>query len=190
MAVTISNSPVHSDCKISYPYGVTDSGYKCGWHTGVDLVPYGTTENNPWLYPTFDGEVVVVHTNPNNALGIYILIKDTQNRYWRYCHLMTGTVQVTTGQQVTTANPLARMDSTGNVSGRHLHLECSTTQNWQCSTFVNPCTILGIPNIDDTVIHYDGTVPPIPPEPPTPTGDTRKSKFPWAIYSRKLRQKY
>ena len=103
---------------------------------------------------------------------------------------MTGTVQVTTGQQVTTANPLARMDSTGNVTGRHLHLECSTTQSWQCSTFLNPCTILGIPNIDDTVIHYDGTVPPIPPEPPTPTGETKKSKFPWAIYSRKLRQKY
>lgn len=51
MAVTISNSPVHSDAIISYPYGVTDSGYSCGWHTGVDIIPYGDTENNPWLYP-------------------------------------------------------------------------------------------------------------------------------------------
>lgn len=51
MAVTISNSPVHSDIIITYPYGVTDSGYSCGWHTGVDFAPYGSTENNPWLYP-------------------------------------------------------------------------------------------------------------------------------------------
>ena len=181
MAVTISNSPVHSDAIISYPYGVIDSSYAgCGWHTGVDIIPYGIT------YPVFDGEIVVVNTNANNALGIYILIKDTQNRYWRYCHLMTGTVQVVVGQQVTTATQLARMDSTGNVTGRHLHLECSTTQSWQCSTFLNPCTILGIPNVDDTVIHYDGS---IPPEPPTPTGETKKKKFPWVIYANKFRKR-
>ena len=122
MAVTISNSPVHSDAIISYPYGVIDSSYAgCGWHTGVDIVPYGSTENNPWLYPVFDGEIVVVNTNANNALGIYILIKDTQNRYWRYCHLMTGTVSVSVGQQVTTGTALARMDSTGNDLRNHQH---------------------------------------------------------------------
>ena len=49
--VTINNSPVHSDSIITYPYGVADSGYSCGWHTGVDIAPYGTTENNPVLYP-------------------------------------------------------------------------------------------------------------------------------------------
>lgn len=49
--VTINNSPVHSDAIITYPYGVADSGYSCGWHTGVDFAPYGTTENNPILYP-------------------------------------------------------------------------------------------------------------------------------------------
>lgn len=190
MAVTISNSPVHSDAIISYPYGVTNSGYSCGWHTGVDIIPYGSTENNPWLYPVFDGEIVVVNTNANNALGIYILIKDTQNRYWRYCHLMTGTVQVSVGQQVTTGTALARMDSTGNVTGRHLHLECSTTQSWQCSTFLNPCTILGIPNVDNTVIHYDGSIPPTPPEPPTPTTETTKTKFPWVLYANKFRKRH
>ncbi len=84
MAVTISNSPVHSDSMISYPYGVTDSGYSCGWHTGVDIVPSGSTENNPWLYPVFDGEIVVVNTNANNALGIYILIKAFNKILYNY----------------------------------------------------------------------------------------------------------
>lgn len=26
--------------------GVSDSGYSCGYHTGVDFAPYGDTENN------------------------------------------------------------------------------------------------------------------------------------------------
>lgn len=48
----------------------------------------------------------------------------------------------------------------GNVTGRHLHLECSTTASWQCDTFINPCTNLGIPNEDDLVLEWGGTPPP------------------------------
>lgn len=76
----------------------------------------------------------------------------------------------------------------GNVTGRHLHLECSTTQSWQCSTFLNPCDILGIPNVDNTIIHYDGSVTPPDPEPPTPV-NYNKTKFKWVLYSKKLRNK-
>ena len=80
----------------------------------------------------------------------------------------------------------------GNVTGRHLHLECSSTQAWQCATFLNPCTILGIPNVDNTIIHYDGSVnppdPPEPPEPPTPV-NYKKTKFKWVLYSEKLRKR-
>lgn len=45
--VTILNSPVHSDCIITYPYGVVDYSYTCDFHTGLDFAPYGTTERNP-----------------------------------------------------------------------------------------------------------------------------------------------
>lgn len=69
------------------------------------------------------------------------------------------------------------MGATGNVSGRHLHLECSTTQAWQYSTFVNPSTVLGIANVRGTIIHYDGTTPPVPPTPPTPTFSKSSSKW-------------
>lgn len=184
MAIIESNNlPVHAECMISYPYGVLDSGYSCGWHTGVDFVPHGSTENNPYVYPVTAGEVVQVHLDPNNALGIYILLYDGVH-YWRYCHLMTGTVNVAVGQQVTKSTPLARMDSTGNVTGRHLHLECSTTQAWQCDTFVNPCTIMGIPNEDDQVFDW------IPePEPPPPPSSIKKNKFKWVLYARRLREK-
>lgn len=189
MAVTISNSPVHSDCIITYPYGVTDSGYTCGWHTGVDFAPYGDTENNPWLYPVKEGRVVYINTTTTPALGVQCQILDNDGHYWRYCHMVAGSLQVAVGDRVTLGTQIGRMGATGNVTGRHLHLECSTTQSWQCSTFVNPCTILGIPNVDNTVVHYDGSIPPTPPEPPTPTGETQKRKFPWVIYANKFRKR-
>lgn len=100
--------------------------------------------------------------------------------------MVAGSLQVSIGQEVDLNTPIGRMGATGNVTGRHLHLECSTTQSWQCSTFLNPCDILGIPNVDGTIIHYDGSI--IPPS-PEPTPDENKKKFPWVLYSRKLRQK-
>lgn len=70
MSVTISNSPVHSEIMISYPYGEIDAGYSCGWHTGVDFVPHGTTENNPVLYPVESGTVVYINNTTNVALRL------------------------------------------------------------------------------------------------------------------------
>ena len=99
--------------------------------------------------------------------------------------MVEGSLQVKVGDKVNLNSPIGRMGATGNVTGRHLHLECSTTQAWQCSTFVNPCDLLKIPNIDNTIIHYDGTIPPEP-EPPIPT-TVKKSKFKWVLYARKLR---
>lgn len=183
--VTISNSPVHSDIIITYPYGVVDSGYSCGWHTGCDFAPYGTTENNPLLYPVFEGRVVYINNDTSEKLGVQAQILDNQGYYWRYCHMVAGSLQVKVGDIVNLNTVIGRMGATGNVTGRHLHLECSTSQPWQCSTFVNPCDLLKIPNIDNTIIHYDGTIPPEPPE-PEPT-EVKKSKFKWVLYARKLR---
>lgn len=186
--VTIKNSPVHSDIIITYPYGVADSGYSCGWHTGVDFAPYGTTENNPIMYPVKDGKVVYVNLTTTPALGVQVQILDNEGHYWRYCHMVEGSVTVSVGDIVTTQTPLGRMGATGNVTGRHLHLECSTTQSWQCSTFLNPCDILGIPNVDNTIIKYDGSIePPDPPDPPEPTRKIKK--FKWVLYAKKLRNK-
>lgn len=86
--VTINNSPVHSEAIITYPYGVADSGYSCGYHTGLDFAPYGETEANPMLYSVVSGEVVYIETDPNNTLGIYVLILSNDNEYWRYCHMV------------------------------------------------------------------------------------------------------
>ena len=187
--VTIDNSPVHSDAIITYPYGVADSGYQCGYHTGVDIAEYGSTPDNPWLYPVKEGTVVYVNRTTNVSLGVQCQIRDNDGRYWRYCHMVAGSLQVSVGDKVTYGTKIGRMGATGNVTGVHLHLEYSSTRSWSCSSFLNPCTALGIPNVDNTVIKYSGTSPEPPePEPPTPV-EQKKNKFKWVLYSRKLRNR-
>lgn len=185
MSVTINNSPIHSTSIITYPYGIADSGYTCGWHTGLDFAPYGGTESNPILYSCVQGTVVQVNRTPSQALGNNVVIQDSNGKFWRYCHMVTGSVQVQVGEIVSTNSVIGRMGATGHVTGIHLHLEHSTTLAWQCSTFLNPATALGIPNVDNTVVYYDGTQPPEPPE-PTPH-DRKKKKFPWAVLINKIR---
>lgn len=75
------------------------------------------------------------------------------------------------------------MGNTGNSTGTHLHLEASTTQAWQCSSFVDPCQPLGFPNERGTLVKWDGT----PPQPPITT--IKRKKFPWALFTRKIRNR-
>lgn len=110
--VTISNSPVHSDIIITYPYGVVDSGYSCGWHTGCDFAPYGTTENNPLLYPVFEGKVVYINNDASQRLGVQAQILDNQGYYWRYCHMVAGSLQVNVGDIVNLNSVIGRMGAT------------------------------------------------------------------------------
>ena len=97
--------------------------------------------------------------------------------------MLTGSRRVNVGDNVTTNTIIGQMDSTGNVTGPHLHLECSTTLQWQCNTFVNPCERIGIPNEDDLIVYYNGS-----PTPPPPI-EIKKNKFNWVLQARKLRKK-
>lgn len=184
MSVTINNSPIHSPSIITYPYGISDPDYSCGFHTGLDFAPTDTTPANPMLYSVVSGEVVSVIPTSTGALGVQVLILSSDNEYWRYCHMVEGSLQVQQGDLVTTASPIGQMGATGNVTGIHLHLERSSTYAWQCNTFLNPATYLQIPNEIGTIVNYD----PTPPTPPTPT-EQIKTKFKWVLYANKLREK-
>lgn len=55
---------------------------------------------------------------------------------------------------------------------------------WNCATFTNPATVLEIPNVDNTIIHYNGV---IPPPPPPPSGNNNSKKWGWYMNMRKVR---
>lgn len=140
--VKLNNSPMHINCTIGQPYGTTSSGYSCGYHTGVDFPETGTNETNPDLYACCEGEVVYVYDTSQGttpSLGNQVQIKDDKTGYYfRYCHLLYGSISVQVGDRVTTKTKIGKMGNTGNSTGTHLHLECSTTQSWQCGNFLVP----------------------------------------------------
>lgn len=183
--VTINNSPIHSQSSLSAVFGETGPNW-ARFHTGIDFIPSGGTVPNPLIYSVCIGEVVEVNLIPSAKLGNNVVIKETATGlYWRYCHMVTGSVRVTQGEQVNTGTVIGKMGATGNVTGVHLHLECSTTKGWNYDTFVNPAVQLGIPNVRGTIVLYDGTTPPTPPTPPL----EKKKKFPWSVYAEKFRKR-
>lgn len=103
--VQTNRSPMHIDCTVGYPYGVQDSGYSCGYHTGCDFPASGTSESNPDLYSVVEnGEVVYIYdgaTGNTPALGNQVQIKDRNTgNFYRYCHLLYGSISVNVGDIV------------------------------------------------------------------------------------------
>jgi murein DD-endopeptidase MepM/ murein hydrolase activator NlpD len=180
--VTINNSPVHSDSILTAVYGETGSMW-ARFHTGTDFAPYGSTPANPDLYSVCDG--TVYSTSYDGTLGNQILIKDQNGNYWRYCHMKEPS-PLSAGDIVNINTKVGVMGATGNVSGIHLHLEYATSPVWNYDTFLNPSEELGIPNERGTIVHWDSTPPPPPPPPVT---EEEKKKFPWAVLTRKIREK-
>ena len=160
--VTINNSPVHSDSILTAVYGETGPNW-ARFHTGTDFAPYGSTPANPPLFSVCEG---VVHSVLyDGTLGNQIIIQDSNTgNYWRYCHMQARST-LNVGDNVNTSSQVGIMGATGNVTGIHLHLEYSTSPVWNYDNFLNPSTALGIPNERGTIVHYDGSAPPIPPTP-------------------------
>lgn len=141
--VTTKYSPIHIDCKVGQPYGEIDSSYSCGFHTGIDFPQSGVSVQNPDLYScSDDGEVTYVYkdsTGTTPSLGNQVQIYDKRTGlYFRYCHMLYGSISLKVGDKVTTSTIVGKMGNTGNSTGTHLHLEATTKQAWACSNFTNP----------------------------------------------------
>lgn len=101
--VTISNSPVHSDTILTGVYGQTGSSWQtCGFHTGTDFAPTGSTPSSgAQLFSVCNG--TVVQKRFENVLGNIVLIQDSATgNYWRYCHMLNES-PLAVGASVTTA---------------------------------------------------------------------------------------
>ena len=108
-------SPV-SGKVVTYPYGVKNSSYAAGYHTGED-----------YAAPTGSSAVAVRSgtirwSNDNGgAYGRWMGLDADNGRTYVYCHLSTRLVVA--GTKVAAGQTLAKTGATGNVTGPHLHFE-------------------------------------------------------------------
>lgn len=157
-------------------------------HRGLDIF---TTNPEP-VYSMLTGEVNDL--GYTSTAGNYIIICDnnpsssTYGYATRYLHL-ASLPSFSVGDPITVGQQVGIEGDTGEASGVHLHVEMQDISrfNWSWhasytkSDYLDPTAFMGIDNIRLTQWIYDGSPAPIP-------SSVHKSKFPWVLYSRKLRK--
>lgn len=109
--------------KITQKYGNNPSYYKqfgLAGHEGLDLIP---TDSNWTIYAPEGGVIVRDIDDPRlgGAYGNLVVVLNKQNnRAWWFAHNAENYVQI--GQEIKKGQILAKMGSTGNVTGAHVHL--------------------------------------------------------------------
>ena len=119
--------------RITSPFGYrTDpfSGAK-SFHSGLDIAG-GSGLGNVNIVAAKDGIVVEIKTGcPTNkgqsrcggGYGNYIVIQHSDGNYTRYAHLHPDTITVQDNESVEQGQVIAKMGSSGNSTGAHLHFE-------------------------------------------------------------------
>ena len=118
-----------------------------------------------------------------NGFGNYVSVQHDDGIRTIYGHLESINKDLVKGQRIEEGQILGIEGNTGFSTGTHLHLEATTKQAWACENFVNPLEPLGIPNVRGTIVKYSEE-----PTPP-PILTIKRKKFPWQIFTRKIRNR-
>lgn len=122
--------PFDQPFKMTCAFGVKGTAWKAGYHSGLDLVSKaagGTGEVRPVAAGT------VLRAAASAAYGNYVSVTHPDGYISLYAHL--ATVRVKEGDPVGRETVLGEEGDTGNVTGRHLHLEV------HAGAYVYPATI-------------------------------------------------
>lgn len=116
--------------QITQRWDAPNRRYASGEHNGVDIAaPHGTP-----IRATIGGRVVRYGTE--GGYGRRLVIKGDDGLFWAYNH--TSAALVRAGQRVSTRQVVARVGSTGKVTGPHLCLEAYPSAAMRYNTDVNP----------------------------------------------------
>lgn len=100
---------------IGQGYGVKNSDYSAGYHTGLDIsAPAGTP-----VYTPLDG--VVISAGYSGAYGNAVYVRHKDGTVGLYGHMQF--VSVRQGQRVRAGTKLGGVGTTGNSTANHLHWE-------------------------------------------------------------------
>lgn len=112
--------------------------YALGYHSGVDLVGL----DDKTVRAITPGSVYRIGYDPD-GWGNYVVIRQTDGYYAIYCHL--AAVKIAAAAKVMPGETIGIEGATGQVTGRHLHLEIRRQYNDRRSV-INPVDYLGIKN--------------------------------------------
>lgn len=101
---------------VTYPFGVKNSRYAAGYHTGDD---YATPTGSNAV--AVRGGTIRWSNDNGGAYGKWIGLDADNGRTYVYCHLSSRLVAA--GTRVTAGQVIAKTGATGNVTGPHLHFE-------------------------------------------------------------------
>lgn len=110
-----ADSPVPGKV-VTYAYGVKNSRYAAGYHTGEDYAaPTGHD-----VVAVRAGKIVW-STDNGGAYGKWMGLDADNGRTYVYCHLSSR--RYAAGKRVAAGQRIGRVGATGNVTGPHLHFE-------------------------------------------------------------------
>lgn len=104
--------------RLGTPYGRKGSYWKCGYHSGVDFISKATGGDGS-VYPIYKGYVSKITKTGSYGNCVYVTHPDGYVSL--YAHLKI--IYVKKNMPVNEKTVLGVEGATGNVTGRHLHLE-------------------------------------------------------------------
>ena len=118
MSKYITNLPLNNIFSVTACYKQINKKLWATYHKGIDLV--GSTD----IFSVCDGTVKVVGWD-KNGWGRYVTVEPQGYPDIRFifAHLEKNGVKVKVGDKVTRTTLIGKMGSTGNSTGKHLHLE-------------------------------------------------------------------
>lgn len=135
-------------------------------HAGIDYsAPTGTP-----LYAVADG---TVQTSRSSTGGNIMEVKGVDG--WTYRYLHTSAYVASNGDQVTAGQEIAKVGSTGRVTGAHLHFETRSPTNEK----IDPNTRLREMGFDPATGSGDGASQTV--NPGTGTGTTTKQPYEYGV---------
>ena len=105
-----------SGLRVTQGFGVKDSRYAAGEHTGIDFGDSGDDA----IRATRAG-VVVTSSYDAGGFGNHVVVQHEGLRFSWYCHLARRGAAV--GTEVSEGQTIGMMGATGNARGKHLHYQ-------------------------------------------------------------------
>ena len=102
--------------KVTYPYGVKNSRYAAGYHTGEDYAAAVGLD----VVAVRSGKIAWSNDN-GGAYGKWMGLDADNGRTYVYCHLSNRLLGV--GKEVKAGDVIGKVGATGQVTGPHLHFE-------------------------------------------------------------------